>query len=159
VFVITFIVARNQNTQGELKKVSRANKILQTKNNYNLSVMLTLAAQLEQAFQIKLKASKSHGLIQQSDQEITAFIIDSLQFVIVQCCQHNETVELAIRKALKGKELSIEEIGLFITKQPSEVRLAWANNTLGSFINACRHLVSDPPKVKSKVEEVFEHKS
>ena len=83
---------------------------------------------------------------------VIIFILENFQFIIVQCCQHNETVEVAVRKALKGQALTIEFVSQFIARQPSEVRVPWCKNTVDGFIAACRNLVAD--KVKTQAEEV-----
>jgi hypothetical protein len=79
---------------------------------------MVMSTQLQYSFQTKLAELKSHELINHQDYKIVNFILENLQFITVQCSQHNETVEVAIRKALKGQELKIENIIEFIKRQP-----------------------------------------
>jgi hypothetical protein len=148
ILVLVFVVTRNQNAQSELKKSQHAHKLLLTQNKYSLGIVMTLSSVLQNTFQVKLAALKNHGLINQQDYDMANFILDNFQFVLVQCCQHNETVEVAVRKALKGQDFSIEEVGQFIARQPSEVRVPWCKNTVEGFVAACRNFVADKGSVK-----------
>lgn len=159
ILVLIFVVTRNQGTQRELKQLQHAHKVLQSQNKYSLGIVMTMSTQLQYAFQTKLAALKNHGLINTQDYDIANFIMENFQFIIVQCCQHNETVEVAVRKALKGQELTIENISQFIARQPSEIRVPWCKNTVDGFVAACRNLVADKAKVEKKPEEEYEHKA
>jgi len=152
ILALIFVVMNNQSTQRELKQIKRAHKLLQSQNKYSLGIVMTMSTQLQYIFQTKLTALKNHGLIKHQDHDIANVILDNFQFIIVQCCQHNETVEVAVRKALKGQALTIELVSQFIARQPSEVRVPWCKNTVDGFIAACRNLVAD--KVKTQAEEV-----
>tara|TARA_R110000868_G_scaffold57472_14_gene177409 strand:+ start:1389 stop:1907 length:519 start_codon:yes stop_codon:yes gene_type:complete len=152
ILVIIFVVMRNQSTQRELKQIRRAHKLLQSQNKYSLGIVMAMSTHLQYVFQTKLASLNNHGLIKRQDYDIAHFILENFQFIIVQCCQHNETVEVAVRKALKGQALTIEFVSQFIARQPSEVRVPWCKNTVDGFIAACRNLVAD--KVKTQAEEV-----
>lgn len=154
VLLLIFVAMRSQNSQRDLKQIKHAHKILQSQNKYSLGIVMAMSTQLQYAFETKLAAMKSHGLINQQDHDISNFILENLQFIIVQCSQHNETVEVAIRKALKGQELKIEDISQFIARQPSEVKVPWCKNSVDGFIAACRNLVAD--KVKTKTPETLD---
>lgn len=143
VLVLIFFVTRSQNIQRELKQVQSAHKTLLSQNKYSLGIIMTVSTQLQQSFQTKLAALKSHGLINHKDEEIASFVMENFQFVIVQCCQHNETVEVAINKALKGQLLTINDISQFIARQPTEIKVPWCKNTVEGFVAACRNLVAD----------------
>ncbi|MCF2947260.1 hypothetical protein L0668_04015 [Paraglaciecola aquimarina] len=149
-------MTRNQSTQTELKQIQHAHKTLQSQNKYSLGIVMTMASVLQNTFQTKLAALKSHGLISHQDYDMAHFVLENFQFVIVQCCQHNETVEVGVRKALKGQNFTIEEISQFIARQPSEVRIPWCKNTVEGFVAACRNLVADKGKNTAKHAESAE---
>lgn len=152
--VIIFVVTQNQGIQREFKKVQRAHKLLQSHNKYSLGIVMSMSSQLQYSHQTKLSELKIHGLISQQDHKIVNFILENFQFIIVQCCQYNETVEVAVRKALKGQEVTIENISQFIARQPSEVRVPWCKNSVDGFIAACRNLVSNKAKTQTTPENV-----
>jgi len=154
ILVIFFVVMRNQSTQRELKQIRRDHKLLQSQNKYSLGIVMAMSTQLQYIFQTKLASLNNHGLIKRQDYDIAHFILENFQFIIVQCCQHNETVEASVRKALKGQTLTIEFVSQFIARQPSEVRVPWCKNTVDGFIAACRNLVADKAKTQLEVEEV-----
>jgi hypothetical protein len=153
ILVVTFVVIRNQSTERELKQIRREHKLLQSQNKYSLGIVMAMSTQLQYIFQTKLAALHSHGLIKRKDYDIAHFILENFQFIVVQCCQHNETVEVAVRKALKGQTLTIEFVSQFIARQPSEVRVPWCKNTVDGFIAACRNLVADNAKTQPVAEE------
>jgi hypothetical protein len=152
ILVLVFVITRNQGIQREFKKVQHTHKVLQSQNKYSLGIVMTMSTQLQHAFQTKLAALKSHGLINTQDFDIANFILENFQFIIVQCTQHNETVEVAVREALKGQEITIENISQFIARQPTEIRVPWCKNSVEGFVSACRNLVADKVKTETTPE-------
>lgn len=142
ILILVYIVTRSQGMQREYKQVKRAYKTLQTQNKYSLSIVMAMSTQLQYTFQTKLTDLKSHDLINHHDYIIVNFILENFQFIIVQCCQHNETVEVAVRKAPKVQDLKIENIIDFIKRQPPEISIPWCKNSVEGFIAACRNLVN-----------------
>lgn len=153
ILALIFMVMNGKSTQRELKQIKRAHKLLQSQNKYSLGIVMAMSSQLQYVFQTKLATLNSHGLIKRQDYDIAHFVLENFQFIIVQCCQHNETVEVAVRKALKGQALTMEFVSQFIARQPSEVRVPWCKNTVDGFIAACANLVSDKVKTQAEVEE------
>jgi hypothetical protein len=153
ILALIFVVLSNKGTQRELKQIKRAHKLLQTQNKYSLGIVMAMSTQLQHVFQTKLTALNNHGLIKRQDYDIAHFILENFQYIIVQCCQHNETVEVAVRKALKGQTLTIDFVSQFIARQPSEVRVPWCKNTVDGFIAACRNMVADKVKTTIEVED------
>jgi hypothetical protein len=154
ILVLVFVVTRNQGMQREFKQVQRAHKVLQSQNKYSLAIVMTMSTQLQYAFQTKLAALKSHGLINHQDYDTANFILENFQFIIAQCCQHSETVEVAVSKALKGQALTSENISQFVTRQPSEIRVPWCKNTVDGFVAACSNLVADKVRTEAILESV-----
>ncbi len=152
ILLLVFIVTRNQNIQQEVKQAQHAHKTLQLQNKHSLSIVNTMSSHLQQSLQTKLNSLQSHGLIKQADFEIVHFILENFKYVILQCSQDGETVEIAIAKALKGNDLTIEDIRQFIAKQQSETRIPWCQNTVEGFVTACQNLTSDKAKVASPQE-------
>jgi hypothetical protein len=155
VLVIIFIVTNNQGVQHEFKQLQHAHKLLQSQNRYSLGIVMSMSSQLQYTHQTKLSELKSHGLINHQDHNIANFILENFQYVVVQCCQHNETVEVSVRKALKGHELTIQNISQFIGRQPSEVRVPWSKNSVDGFIAACRNLVVITATANTKSENTI----
>jgi hypothetical protein len=154
ILVLVFVITRNQGIQREFIQVQHTYKLLQSQNKYSLGIVMTMSTQLQYTFQTKLADLKRHGLINVQDHDIIDFILDNFQFIIVQCMQHNETVEIAVRKALKGQELTIGDVSQFIARQPTEVKVPWCKNTVEGFISACRNLVADKFKTETTAETV-----
>jgi hypothetical protein len=154
ILVLVFVITRNQGIQREFIQVQHTYKLLQSQNKYSLGIVMTMSTQLQYTFQTKLADLKRHGLINVQDHDIIDFILDNFQFIIVQCMQHNETVEIAVRKALKGQELTIGDVSQFIARQPTEVKVPWCKNTVEGFISACRNLVADKFKTETTPETV-----
>ena len=152
ILVLAFVITRNQGMQIEFKQIKHAHKLLQSQNKYSLGIVMIISTQLQYAFQTKLAALNSHGLIHSQDYDIANFILENFQFIIVECCQHNETVEVAVNKALKGQELTIENISQFIARQPTEIRVPWCKNSVDGFVAACRSLVADNVKTQATSE-------
>jgi hypothetical protein len=152
VLMLVFVITRNQGIQLDFKKLVHAHKVLQSQNKYSLGIVMTMSCKLQHAFQIKLTALKTGGLINQHDYDIVNFILENFQYIIVQCCQHNETVEVAVRKAIKGQEITIDDIKQFISRQSSEVRVLWCKNSIDGFVAACHNLVADKGKVQTTPE-------
>jgi hypothetical protein len=154
ILVLFFVITRNQSMLGEFKQLKHAHKVLQSQNKYSLGIVMTMSSQLQHAFQTRLATLKSHGLMNQQDYDIVNFILENFQFIIVQCCQHDETVEVAVRKSLKGQVLTIENISQFISRQPSEIRVPWCKNSIDGFVAACRNLVADKVKTETTPQTV-----
>jgi hypothetical protein len=138
ILVLVFVITRNQGIQREFIQVQHTYKLLQSQNKYSLGIVMTMSTQLQYTFQTKLADLKRHGFITVQDHDI----ID------------NETVEIAVRKALKGQELTIGDVSQFIARQPTEVKVPWCKNTVEGFISACRNLVADKFKTETTAETV-----
>lgn len=149
VLILIFFVVQSQSAQRELKQVQSAYKSLQSQNKYSLGIVMAMATQLQNTFQAQLASQHSSGLINQKDYDIAHFVLENFQFVVVQCCQYNETVEVAVKKALKGQNLTIEEISHFVARQPTEIKVPWCKNTIEGFVIACRNLVAGRGKVNA----------
>lgn len=152
ILAIIFIVTRGQSLEREHKQLKSAHKLEQAQNKHSLKTMLTIALQLQHAFQAKLLSLNSHGLISPQDFEVANFILENFQYVIDQCCQQEETVEVAIGKALKDRDLTMEKVSQFIARQPTEVKMPWSKNTVDGFITACRNFVSDNVSMDTSAE-------
>lgn len=159
ILVLVFVVTRNQGIQRDFKQLQYAHKALQSQNKYSLAITTSISTQLQHAFQSKLTSLHKSALINNQDHQLASFIIENFKYVIMQCCQHNETIEVAVNKALKGQELTIEQVSQFIASQPSEVRMAWSRNNIEGYMAACRMLVTGTAKVEQKADEQFEHKA
>lgn len=153
ILTLAFIITRNQSVQREFKQTYNEKKTLQSENKYALGVIMMMGTELQKTFTTKLASLKSHGLINQKDFDVASFVLENFQYVIVQCCQHNETVEVALSKALKGSELTMEQISQFVARQPSETRIPWCKNTIDGFVAACRNLASQKIKTTPKTDD------
>ncbi len=153
ILVLVFFVTKSQGVQRELKQAQSSLKTIQSQNKQSLDIVIMTATQLQRMFQGQLAAKHKHGLISQADYDIASFVFENFQYIVVQCCQNNETVEVAVKKALKGQILTIEEISQFVARQPPEVKVPWCKNTIDGFVAACRNLVAEQKKQAAPTEQ------
>ena len=146
---LIYFVVRNQALQRELNQIKYALKALDSQSKFSLNALVMLSGHMQRSYLSKLEGLQKSALISNEDYELANFIMQQVEMVIMQCCEHNATVEEAINKAVSASPYNIEQINQFISKQPSEVRIAWCKNTVGGFIAAC-HQMTTIKKAPSK---------
>lgn len=143
VLILIYFVLKAQGLQAELNQIKNALRSIDAQSKFSLNALVMLSSQMQRSYLAKLNNLQKHALINNEDFEIANFILNQVELVIMQCCEHKSTVEEAINKALKNSTYTIEQINQFIAKQPSETRVSWCKNTVGGFISACHNLTSD----------------
>lgn len=143
VLILIYFVVKAQGLQAELNQIKNALRSMDAQSKFSLNALVMLSGQMQRSYLAKLNNLQKHALINNEDFEIANFILNQVELVIMQCCEHKSTVEEAINKAVKNSTYTIEQINQFIAKQPSEIRVSWCKNTVGGFIAACHNLTSD----------------
>ena len=157
VLILIYFVVRNQSLQTELNQIKHALRSMDAQSKFSLNALVMLSGQMQRNYLARLNNLQKHALINNDDFEIASFILNQVEMVIMQCCEHKSTVEEAINKAVDNSTYNIEQINQFIAKQPSEIRVSWCKNTVGGFISACHNLTSD--KIAAKPKNVGEEKA
>ena len=111
-----------------------------------------LSGQLQKTYQARLEALQKHALIGGENADRATFVLSHVEFVIMRCCEHSDTIEEALGKALESSNYNMEQINEFIAAQPSEVRVPWCKNTIGGFIAACHNLTSEKLRLQMKAD-------
>lgn len=159
VLILIYFVVRNQSLQSELNQIKHALRSIDAQSKFSLNALVMLSGQMQRTYLAKLENLKKHALINQDDYDIANFILNQVEMVIMQCCEHKSTVEEAINKAVDNSTYSIEQINQFIAKQPSEIRVSWCKNTVGGFVAACHNMTSDKVLTKSNRQVTEEEKA
>lgn len=152
VLTLIYFLVRHQASQTEIRALRHQMKSLDSQSRFSLSALTTLASQLQRIYLTRLENLQKHALIGSEDFAIAKFIMNQVEFIVMQCCEKRATIEEALNKTLENSEFSIEQINKYIAKQPSEIRIPWCKNTVGGFISACYNLTSDKVKTKDPRE-------
>lgn len=140
VMLLVYFVVKNQALQKDLREFRYLARTAEKKSKFTLSTLDSLSGQIEKILLSQLESAYKRGLAKGDDYDKAKTIFSSFEAVVMQCCEHGLTVEEALRKTLAAQEVSLEDVNQFISKQPSEVRMAWAKNSVGSFVMACANL-------------------
>lgn len=149
VLVLAYFVVKNQSLQKELNQIKYALKAVDAQSKYSLGALVMMSGQMQRNYLSRLADLQKHALISQDDYAVASFILNQVEFVVMQCCEHKSTIEEAIHKALETSEFGIEQINQYIAKQPSDIRVPWCKNTIGGFLSACHNLTANKKRSKS----------
>ncbi|MDM7859289.1 hypothetical protein QTP81_01555 [Alteromonas sp. ASW11-36] len=136
--VLIYFVVRGQGLQRDVKLANNATKNQARRLKSAQQQVAFMAHELQRIFLSRLESLNKRGLLSQDDYQIAYFILNRFEFVLMNCTEHGSTVEEAVNRALMHQSVTIEQVNEFIKKQPSEVRVAWCQNTQDGFIAACR---------------------
>ena len=136
--VLIYFVVRGQGLQREVKLAQNSVKSSQRKAKLTQRQLAFTAAELQRIYASRLESLNKRGLISQDEYKIANVIIKHVEFVVMKCDEHGMTVEEAVTQAIKNQNLKIDQINEFIKAQPSDIRMAWCQNTVDGFIAACR---------------------
>jgi hypothetical protein len=150
VLALIFFVLRVQNIQSELNKAKFELKALQKHTKFSLSSIMLMSKQLTHSYRLKLEAMRRHGVLNGDDLTVVQFIVENVEYVVMQCCEKHATVEEALKESLESLSLEMTTIHQYIARQAVDVRVPWSKNTLDGYLAACNNLLMD----KSKVSEV-----
>lgn len=140
VMILIYFVVKNQTLAKELKEYRYQARSAQKQSKYALSTVDSLAAQIQKILMSQLESANKRGLIKGEQYEKCKAIFNCFEYVVMQCCEHNATVEEALNRGLGDSEVSMDDIKKFISELPSEVRMAWVKNNVGSFVVACNNI-------------------
>ncbi|WP_026376517.1 hypothetical protein [Aestuariibacter salexigens] len=154
VLVLIYFVVRSQSLQKQVMQYRNELKRSSSDAKFAMSTLVLLSGELQRVYVDNLQAAQKHGLLSQDDFNKSQFILNHIEYVVLQCCEHRATIEEALTKALERSEYTMKDINQYIAKQPSEIRVPWCKNTLGGFITACQRLSAG--KVIKKAEATAE---
>ena len=142
IFFLIFIVMKNQNMAKELREYRHLAKNAESKSRFALTTVDSLARQIQKILMSQLESSQKRGLVKGDKYEKAKVIFNCFEYVVMQCCEHGATVEESLNRALSNSEIGMEDVKKFISEMPSEVRMAWVKNNVGSFVVACNNINS-----------------
>lgn len=140
VLALIYFVVRNQSLQREINQYKHSLKATDSQVRYATTTLASVSGELQKTFLSRLEANHKRGIVTGDDYHVLSFILNHVDFVIMQCLEHKRTVEEAINKALDSSDLSITQVNQYIAQQPSEIRVPWCKNSVNSFITACNNL-------------------
>lgn len=147
VMALAYVVVRSQSTQSELRRLKFVLKSEQNRCKFSLDSIQLMAKVLKHSYKLKLEAIRRHGEIYGDDLMVIQFLIDNFDFVMKECCENNATVEEALVKSLEGMPFDMQKIKQCIGRQPNEVSVAWAKNTVDGFLSVCNNLTASKQKL------------
>lgn len=155
-FTIYFVV-KNQTMAKELREYRYLAKSAENKSKFALTTVDSLAGQIQKILMSQLDSAQKRNLIKGEQYEISKVIFNSFEYVVMQCCEHGATVEEALTKATSSGEINLDTVKKFISEMPSEVRVPWVKNNVGSFVMACNninnHFMNPAPKKEAPAEQ------
>jgi hypothetical protein len=157
VLALIFFVMRVQSVQLELNKIRFELKTLQKNTKFSLGSIMLMSKQLTNSYRFKLDAMRRHGILHGDDLTVVQFLVENVEFVVMQCCEKQATVEEAIKQALEGFSIDMAAVQQYIARQPVDVRVPWSKNTLDGYLAACNNLLMAKGKVTESeplVEEI-----
>lgn len=137
VMLLIYFVVKNQAMARQLREYRHLANKAQKDTKFTLTTMDSLAEQVQRILLSQLESAHKRNLVKGDDYEKAKVIFSGFESVVMQCCEHGSTVEEAVLNSIRGTETTIEEINQFIAGLPSEVRLSWVKNQVGSYVMAC----------------------
>jgi hypothetical protein len=156
VLLLIYFVVRAQALQKETSQLKRHLKSSDTTYKFTHGALLLISKELEKSCLAKLHSANKHGVMSASDFEFANFMVGSMEFVVVQCCERRATVEEAIKKSLKANHMDFDSLCQFIAKQPTEIRIPWCKNNLSGYIVACQNISQAKIPTKTSTADVGE---
>ncbi|MFS1701328.1 hypothetical protein FJ444_17990 [Aestuariibacter sp. GS-14] len=138
ILLLIYFVMRVQNLQRALVLSQSNLKASNRRINDSTSGMVVLAKQIQLFLVERLESSHKRGLIETGAFEVFQFVFHNISTIAVLCMDKGMTVEEALNSVLHDSDLTIEAVREKVKLQPSEIRVAWSQNTLEGFIIACK---------------------
>lgn len=149
VLILIYFVLRSQNLQKELRQFQHQLKTTDSQSKFTLQSMGVISKELQKSYISRLAASKRSALISEEDFELANGILNRFDYVVMQCCERNATIEEAVNNSLEGGSHDIEQIKQFIAKQPKEIKVPWCQNSIAGYITACHNISSLGSRTKT----------
>jgi len=140
VLILIYFVLRSQNLQKELKQYQHQLKTTDNQSKFTLQSMGAISRELQKSYVAKLTVNKRSALISEEDFEVANAILTKFDYVVMQCCERNATIEEAVNRSLEGGSLDIEQLKQFIAKQQKEIKVPWCQNSIAGYITACHNI-------------------
>ena len=140
VLVVIYYVIQHQALTSELKRQTLANKQLGKNAKGALSGLSITCVELQKVYLKRVGESKRHGLLTENEYNHAFFIISKLGFVIMRAIETDTSIEHALQQACNASPYKASEIKKFIANQPTEVRMAWSQNTVVGYMSAIDRL-------------------
>ncbi|BDX04520.1 hypothetical protein [Planctobacterium marinum] len=158
VMILIYFVVKNQTMAKELREFRHLARSAENRSRFALTTVDSLAAQIQKMLTSQLESAHKRGLIKGEPYEHTSAIFKGFETVVMQCCEHGATVEEALKRALASEGKSLDDVRKFISEMPSEVRVPWVKNNVGSFVIACTNIVNHftNPSPKKEISDQSE---
>lgn len=124
----------------ELRQYRHLAKNAENKSKFALTTVDSLAGQIQKILMSQLESAQKRGLIKGEQYDNAKAIFNCFEYVVMQCCEQGSTVEEALSRALSGDEIDLEKVKKFVSELPSEIRVPWVKNNVGSFVVACNNI-------------------
>lgn len=114
-----------------------------TSSNQAKGALITLdnlALEIQKILLGKLDAAQKRKLVSGTDHEAVKAIFSNIERIVMSCSEHGLTVGEATKKVFANSSPGMEEIKLFISNQPNEVKLPWSRNDVSGFITTCTNI-------------------
>ncbi|HBY38045.1 MAG TPA: hypothetical protein DEH24_01435 [Alteromonas sp.] len=149
VLLLVYFVMRVQSLQKELVLSQSNLKASNRRISDSTSGMVMLAKQIQHFLVERLESSHKRGLIDTGAFEVFQFVFHNISTIAVLCMDKGMTVEEALKSVLQESEITMESIREKVKLQPSEIRVAWSQNTLEGFVVACKGISFPVTKTES----------
>lgn len=150
VLLLIYFVMRVQNLQKELVLSQSNLKASNRRINDSTTGSVMLAKQIQHFLVERLESSHKRGLIDSGAFDVFQFVFHNISTIAVLCMDKGMTVEEALNSVLQDSELTIENVREKVKVQPSEIRVAWSQNTLEGFVIACKGISFPVTKTESQ---------
>jgi hypothetical protein len=147
VIALIFFVLRVQSAQGELNRIKSELKSLQKHTKFSLGSIMLMSKQLTHSYRTKLDTMRRHGILHGDDLIVVQFMVENVEYVVMQCCEKHATVEEALKQSLQGFSIDMATVQQYIARQSVDVRVPWSKNTLDGYLAACNNLLMAKGKV------------
>jgi ABC-type anion transport system duplicated permease subunit len=142
--VLIYSFVRKQALHREIKIAQNTSKSINRKLKLTQKQLVSISHELQAIFLARLESVNKRGLLKQEQYQIASFILNRFEFVVMNCVEHDSTLEEAVNRSLLGQAVKIEQINQFIKDQPNDIKVAWCQNKIDGYLAACRGISTGP---------------
>ncbi len=157
--LVIYFFVRSQGIEKELKRYKHQSKAAGVQAKNALVTVDALAIELQKMLSERLESARRRQLIAGEQHDAVKALYAHIEKVVMHATEHNASVADSLEAAFKNKSPGLQEIKLFISKQPNEVKLPWSRNNLSSFITTCVNIavtIENPGNTKQAQNELPE---
>ena len=149
--LVIYFFVRAQSIEKELNRYKHQAKVLGVQAKNSLMTVDALAVELQKMLTDRLEAARRRQLIGGEHHDAIRALFNQIERVVMYCSENNASVADALEVCLKSQSPGLQEIKLYISKQPNEIKLPWSRNTVNSFLTTCINIAMllDKPAVKN----------